>query len=131
MRGGEHNDHEELTLLELVLPLHGEFRKSLEPIRVTPLWQGVIFFLCRHADAKLTDTATLGSGDPRAGLQMRVTKRRARHADRSLCLRLSRRGYQRCRWWRTGGGAGVVLTVNVTGTVSEEAPMALIVILPL
>ena len=40
MRGGEHNDHEELVLLELVLPLHGEFRKSLEPIRVTPLWQG-------------------------------------------------------------------------------------------
>jgi hypothetical protein len=63
MRGGEHHDHKELTLLELVLQLHGEFRKSLDPIRVTPLWAGVILFLCCHADAKLTDIATLGGGD--------------------------------------------------------------------
>lgn len=70
MRDGEHNDHEVLTLLELVLPLPGEFRKSLEPSRVTTLRAGVILFLCRHADAKLTDTSTLGGGDPRAGLQM-------------------------------------------------------------
>ena len=33
MRGVEHNDHEKLTVLELVLQLHGEFRRSLEPIR--------------------------------------------------------------------------------------------------
>lgn len=33
MRGVEHNGHEKLTLLELVLQLHGEFRRSLEPIR--------------------------------------------------------------------------------------------------
>ena len=57
MRGVEHNGHEELTLLELVLQLHGEFRRSLEPIRVTPLQAGVILFLCRHADAKVTDAA--------------------------------------------------------------------------
>jgi hypothetical protein len=37
MRSVTHNGHEELTLLEMVLQLHGEFRKSLEPIRVTPL----------------------------------------------------------------------------------------------
>jgi len=37
MRGVEHNGQKELTLLELVLQVHGEFRKSLEPIRVTPL----------------------------------------------------------------------------------------------
>jgi hypothetical protein len=42
MRGVTHNGHEELTLLELVLRLHGEFRKSLEPIRVTPLQAGVL-----------------------------------------------------------------------------------------
>lgn len=35
MRGVEYNGHEE-TLLELVLRLEGEFRRSLEPIRVTP-----------------------------------------------------------------------------------------------
>ena len=36
MQGVEYNGHEEPTLLELVLQLHGEFRKSLEPVRVTP-----------------------------------------------------------------------------------------------
>jgi DNA-binding MarR family transcriptional regulator len=58
MRGVEHNGHEKLTLLELVLQLHGDFRRSLEPIRVTPLQAGVLLFLRRHADAKLTDAAT-------------------------------------------------------------------------
>jgi hypothetical protein len=57
MQGVEHNGHEKLTLLELVLRLEGEFRRSLEPIRVTPLQAGVILFLRRHADAKLTDAA--------------------------------------------------------------------------
>ena len=33
MQGVEHNGHEKLTLLELVLQLHGEFRRSLEPPR--------------------------------------------------------------------------------------------------
>jgi hypothetical protein len=38
---------------------------------LTPFPQaGVIAFLCRHADATLTDPAALGSGDPRPGLQM-------------------------------------------------------------
>ena len=36
MRSITHKDREELTLLELVRQLHGEFRKNLEPIRVTP-----------------------------------------------------------------------------------------------
>lgn len=40
MRGVEHKGHEALTLLELVLLLHSEFRRSLEPIRVTPSRQG-------------------------------------------------------------------------------------------
>ncbi len=58
MRGVEHNGHEKLTLLELVLQLHGEFRRRLEPIRVTPLQAGTLLFLRRHAEANVTDAAT-------------------------------------------------------------------------
>jgi hypothetical protein len=47
------------TLLELLLQLHGEFRRSLEPIRVTPLQAGVILFLRRHAEANVTDAAAV------------------------------------------------------------------------
>ena len=49
--------HEKLTLVELVLQLHGEFRRSLEPIRVTPFQAGVFLFLRRHAEAKVMDVA--------------------------------------------------------------------------
>lgn len=34
--------------MELVLGLHGQFRRSLEPIGVTSLQAGVLLFLCRH-----------------------------------------------------------------------------------
>src|SRR5437899_2452562 len=100
MQGVEHNGHEELTLLEMVLQLHGEFRKSLEPIRVTPLQAGVLLFLRRHADARVTDTAT--------ALRVRlptlsevvndlvrkrwVTRRRSVTDTRVVHLRLSQRG---------------------------------------
>jgi hypothetical protein len=47
MRSVTHKSHETLTLLELVLQLHGEFRRGLEPIRVTPLQAGVLLFLRR------------------------------------------------------------------------------------
>ncbi len=57
MRGVTYNDHEALTLLELVLQLHCEFRRSLEPIRVTPLQAGMLLFLRRHAEANVTDAA--------------------------------------------------------------------------
>jgi DNA-binding MarR family transcriptional regulator len=57
MQGVEHNGHEKLTLLELVLRLHGEFRRSLEPIRMTPLQAGMLLFLNRHATARLTESA--------------------------------------------------------------------------
>jgi DNA-binding MarR family transcriptional regulator len=61
MRSVKHNGHEELTLLEVVLQVHGVFRKCLEPIHVTPLQAGVMLYLSRHADATLTDAAaTLG-----------------------------------------------------------------------
>ncbi len=53
----EHNGHEKLTLLELALQLHSEFRRSLEPIRVTPLQAGMLLFLHRHPEARLTEAA--------------------------------------------------------------------------
>jgi DNA-binding MarR family transcriptional regulator len=45
------------TPVELVLQLHGEFRQTLEPLRVTPLQAGVLLFLQRHAEAKVSDGA--------------------------------------------------------------------------
>jgi len=58
MRSAKHDGNEKLTLLELVLRLEGEFRRSLEPIRVTPLQAGVLLYLYRHVDAGVTDAAT-------------------------------------------------------------------------
>ena len=91
---------EKPTLLELVLRLEGEFRRSLEPIRVTPLQAGMILFLCRHADAKLTDAAaSLGVRLPTWSEVVKdlvrkrwVTKRRSLTDSRVVCLSLSRRG---------------------------------------
>ena len=95
-----HDSPEKPTLLELVLQLHGEFRRRLDPIRVTPLQAGVILFLYRHVDANMTDTA--------AALSVRlptlsevvndlvgkrwVTNRRSAEDRRAVCLSLSRRG---------------------------------------
>ena len=99
MRGVEHNGHEELTLLELVLQLHGEFRRSLEPIRVTPLQAGVLLYLQRHMDARVTDAATaLRLRLPTLSEVVKdlvrkhwVTKRYSVEDHRTVCLRLSRR----------------------------------------
>jgi DNA-binding MarR family transcriptional regulator len=100
MRGVEHNGHEALTHLELVLRMEGEFRRSLEPIRVTPLQAGVLIFLQRHMDAKLTDAAaTLGLRLPTLSVvvkalvhKRRVTKRRSFTDTRVVSLLLSRQG---------------------------------------
>ena len=100
MQEVKHNGHEELTLLELVLQLHGDFRRSLEPIRVTPLQAGVLLFLRRHTDAKLTDAAaSLGVRLPTVSEVVKdlvrkrwVTKRRSVTDTRAVCLSLSRRG---------------------------------------
>ena len=100
MQEVKHNGDEELTLLELVLQLHGEFRRSLEPIRVTPLQAGVILFLRRHTNAKLTDAAaSLGVRLPTLSEVVKdlvrkrwVTKRRSATDTRAVCLSLSRRG---------------------------------------
>jgi len=100
MRGVTRNGHEKLTLLELVLQLHGEFRRSLEPIRVTPLQAGLILFLRRHADAKLTDAAaalrlrlpTMSTVVKALVRKRWITKRRSVKDDRAVCLSLNRRG---------------------------------------
>lgn len=52
MAGEIYNGDEDLTLLERVLQLHGEFRSNLEPIGVTPLQAGVLLFLRRHAEPR-------------------------------------------------------------------------------
>ena len=102
MHDRKHNNEKETgpTSLELVLQLHGEFRRSLEPIRVTPLQAGVLLFLCCHAEARVTDTA--------AAFRVRlptmvevlqdlvrkrwITKHRSVTDTRVVHLRLSRRG---------------------------------------
>jgi len=100
MRGVTHNGHEVLTLLELVLRLEGEFRRSLEPIRVTPLQAGMLLYLQRHMDAKLTDAAaalclrlpTLSEVVKDLVRKRWITKRYSVEDRRAVCLRLSRRG---------------------------------------
>ena len=126
-RAVKHGD-EDLTLLELVLQLHGEFRRSLEPIRVTPLQAGVLLFIRRHANARMTDTATT--------LRLRlptlsevvndlvrkrwVTKRRSVTDTRVVQLRLSRRGLVLTKQiehqvQRVSGGVTAKNTLTSTG----------------
>src|SRR2546427_8980639 len=96
MQGVEHNGFEELTVLELVLQLHGEFRRSLEPIRVTPLQAGVLLFIRRHANARVTDAAaafrlrlpTLSEVIKALARERWVTKRRSVKDDRVVILSL-------------------------------------------
>ena len=100
MRGVEHNGHENLTLLELVLRAQGDFRRCLEPILVTPLQAGVILYLQRHMGAKLTDAAaavcvrepTLSTVVKDLVRKRWVTKRRSLTDSRAVCLALSRQG---------------------------------------
>ena len=83
-----------------MLQLHGEFRRSLEPIRVTPLQAGVLLYLQRHMDARVTDAATaLRLRLPTLSEVVKdlvrkhwVTKRYSVEDHRAVCLRLSRRG---------------------------------------
>jgi DNA-binding MarR family transcriptional regulator len=89
-----------LTLLELVLQLHGEFRRRLESFRVTPLQAGVLLFLRRHAEANITDAAaalrvrqpTLSDVVKDLVRKRWVTNRRSVTDTRVVCLSLSRRG---------------------------------------
>ena len=100
MPGVKHNGRDKLTLLELMLRLHGDFRRRLATLRVTPLQAGVMLYLQRHADAKMKDTAsalaiqvpTLTAVIKDLVRERWVTRRRALHDDRAVCLRLSRQG---------------------------------------
>jgi DNA-binding MarR family transcriptional regulator len=100
MHGVEHNSDEKLTLLERVLRLEGEFTRSLEPIRVTPLQAGALLFLRRHAEANVTDAAAaLGVKLPTLSVVVKglvrkrwIIKRRSVTDTRAVCLSLSRRG---------------------------------------
>ena len=100
MPGVKHKEQDKPTLLEVVLRVHRDFRSRLAPIAVTPLQAGVILYLQRHADAKMKDTAAALSVQPPTltGViqdlvhKRWVTRRRALHDDRAVCLRLSRQG---------------------------------------
>jgi DNA-binding MarR family transcriptional regulator len=88
------------TLLELVLRLEGDFRRRLESIRVTPLQAGVILFVRRHAEGRVTDAAaalsvrvaTLSEVVKDLVRKRWITKRRSVTDARVVCLSLSRRG---------------------------------------
>ena len=100
MLGVKHEGQDKPTLLEVVLRVHGDFRSQLASIGVTPLQAGVMLYLQRHPDAKMKDTAAALSIQPPTLTAVIddlvrkrwVTRRRALHDDRAVCLRLSRQG---------------------------------------
>ena len=57
MPGVEHESQDKPTLLEVALRVQGDFRRRLAPRRVTSLQAGVMLYLHRHRDAKLTEAA--------------------------------------------------------------------------
>jgi len=94
------NGHADVTTLERVLQWHGAFRRSLGPIRVTPLQAAMLLFVSRHAEAKLKDAAnalcvrppTLNDVVKDLVRKRWVTKRRSVVDTRVVHLQLSRRG---------------------------------------
>jgi len=101
MQDRKRNDSaEKLTLLELVLRVQGEFRRSLDPIRVTPFQAGVLFFLSRHTNATMTDAAdSLGVRLPTLSIVVKdlvrkrwITRRHLVENRRAVCLSLTQRG---------------------------------------
>jgi DNA-binding MarR family transcriptional regulator len=100
MRTVKERGYKDLTLLELVLQLHGEFRRSLEPIRVPPVQAGALLYLHRHRNVTLTEAttalrlrlATMSTVVKDLVRKRRVTKRRSVKDYRAVCLSLSRRG---------------------------------------
>jgi DNA-binding MarR family transcriptional regulator len=94
------NGHGSLSTLEHVLQWHGQFRRSLEPLRVTPLQAAMLLFVSRHTEAKLRNaTSALCVRQPTLTEVVKdlvrkrwVTKRRSVVDTRVLHLRLSWRG---------------------------------------
>jgi MarR family transcriptional regulator, organic hydroperoxide resistance regulator len=88
------------TQLERVLWWHGQFRRRLEPLRVTPLQAGMLLFLRHHEEAKLKDAAdalcvrppTLTDVLKDLVRKRWVTKRYSVRDRRELRLRLSPQG---------------------------------------
>jgi len=103
--GIEHTDQDEPTLLEVVLRVQGDFRSQLATLRVTPLQAGVILYLYRQREAKVTDTATgVGVAEPTLSVAVRALIRKRwlichRRLDdrRAVCLRITQRGEVRAR----------------------------------
>ena len=95
-----HEMKEESTELERVLWLHGQFRRSLEPLGVTPLQAGVLLYLHRHTDTNMTKTAaavcirlpTLTEVIDDLVRKRWVTRRHSTTDTRVVQLRLSSRG---------------------------------------
>jgi DNA-binding MarR family transcriptional regulator len=91
---------EESTLLEVVLQVHSELRKTLDPLRVTPLQAGVLLVLSRHSETNLGDaaarlrvrSATLSEVVNDLVRKRWVTKHRSVTDTRAVCLSLSRKG---------------------------------------
>ena len=96
----EPKGQDELTLLELVLRVQGDFRQRLAPLRVTPLQAGVILYLHRHWEAKVTEAAAaVGVEGPTLSVVVRtlvrkrwVTGHRTPDDRRVVRLRLTQRG---------------------------------------
>ena len=90
----------ELTPSERVLWLHGQYRRRLEPLGVTPLQAGVLLYLRLHIEANMTNTAaalsvrlpTLSQVVEDLVRKRWVTKRRSITDARVVHLELSRWG---------------------------------------
>lgn len=87
-------------LLEVMLQVYGELRKTLNPIRVTQLQAGVLLVPSRHAETNLADAAaTLRISPPTLSIVVKdlvrkrwVTKRRSVTDSRAVKLQLTRQG---------------------------------------
>lgn len=65
MQAAEENGHRDITLLEVVLRLTGDFRKALTALHITPLQAGVILYIHRHAGTGVLSMAkALGTQGP-------------------------------------------------------------------
>jgi len=94
-----------VTFLEMVQRLYGDFRRTLEPIRVTSLQAGVLLYLHRCVDARVNEAASHLQVSPPTMTEVIqdlvrkrwVIKRRSVADGRAFQLRLSRRGEEMTR----------------------------------
>jgi DNA-binding MarR family transcriptional regulator len=119
------------TVVELALQLHGNLRRTLEPIGLAPLQAGVLCYLHRHADAGAGDTATALRVQPPTLSQVVhqlarkgwVTTRRSTEDRRVVCLRLTRKGEALVREiTQLIGHVGASLTKNDTVALGITTP---------